>query len=69
MKKNMGLADKLIRILLAIIVGVLYYNNVISGTLAIVLGVLAGIFMLTSLIGFCPLYVPLGINTCKNSYK
>lgn len=67
MKKNMGVADKLIRILLAIIVGFLYYNNVISGTLAIVLGVLAGIFMLTSLIGFCPLYVPLGINTCKSN--
>jgi len=69
MKKNMGIADKLIRILLAIIVGFLYYNNVISGTVAIVLGILAAIFILTSFISFCPLYVPLGINTCKNSNK
>ena len=65
----MGVADKLIRILLAIIVGFLYYNNVISGTVAIVLGILAAIFILTSFISFCPLYVPLGINTCKNSNK
>lgn len=65
MKKNMGSADKFIRILLAIIVGVLYYTNVINGTTAIVLGVLAVVFLLTSFISFCPLYVPFGITTCK----
>jgi Protein of unknown function (DUF2892) len=66
MKKNMGFADKAIRFILAIIVGVLYYTNVINGTLAIVLGVLAVVFILTSFIGFCPLYLPFGINTRRN---
>lgn len=63
MEKNMGMADKAIRFVLAAIVGVLYYTNVINGTLAIVLGVLAIVFILTSFISFCPLYLPLGINT------
>jgi len=66
MKKNMGSTDKTIRILLAIIVGVLYFTNLISGTAAIVLSAFAVIFVLTSFISFCPLYVLLGINTCKN---
>jgi hypothetical protein len=63
MKKNMGMADKAIRFILAIIVGVLYYTNVINGTLAIVLGLLAVVFILTSFMSFCPLYLPFGINT------
>ena len=63
MKKNMGMADKAIRFVLAAMVGVLYYTNVINGTLAIVLGVLAVVFILTSFISFCPLYLPFGINT------
>ena len=66
MKKNMGAVDKIIRILLAIAVVSLYYLNVISGTLAIILLVLAGIFILTSFISFCPLYLPFRINTRKN---
>ncbi len=66
MKKNMGFADKAIRFILAIIVGVLYYTNVINGPLAIVLGVLAVVFILTSFISFCPLYLPFGINTRRN---
>ncbi len=65
MKKNMGTIDKWVRILAAVAVLVLYYTNVITGTLAIVLLVFAGIFLLTSLFSFCPLYVPFGINTCK----
>ena len=65
MKKNMGTADRLIRILLAIVVIVLYFTNVISGTLAIVLLVFASIFILTGFISFCPLYLPFGINTGK----
>lgn len=65
MKKNMGTTDKAIRILLAIVIGVLYLTNVISGTLAIVLSILAVVFILTSFISFCPLYLPLNINTCK----
>jgi len=63
MKKNMGMTDKAIRFVLAVIVGILYYTNVINGTLAIVLGVLAVVFILTSFISFCPLYLPFGINT------
>jgi glucose uptake protein GlcU len=63
MKKNMGMADKAIRFVLAAIVGVLYFTNFINGTLAIVLGVLAVVFILTSFISFCPLYLPFGINT------
>ena len=65
MKKNMAGADRIIRLLVAAIVVGLYYFGVINGTLAIVLGVLAGIFLLTSLINFCPLYAALGIRTNK----
>lgn len=69
MKKNMGSTDKIIRILLAVAVGVLYFTNIISGTLAIILLALAVIFILTSFVSFCPLYVPLGIKTCKTDNK
>lgn len=65
MKKNMGTADKVVRILIALAVIGLYLANVISGTLAIVLLIFAGIFILTSFISFCPLYLPFGINTGK----
>ncbi|HEX2609165.1 MAG TPA: DUF2892 domain-containing protein [Flavisolibacter sp.] len=64
MKKNMGTFDRIFRILAALVVVALYYLNVISGTLAVVLLVISGIFILTSLLGFCPLYTLLGINTC-----
>ena len=63
MKPNMGTVDKIIRIALAVLVGVLYFTGQISGIVAIVLGVLAIVFVLTSLVGFCPLYLPLGIST------
>lgn len=65
MKKNMGSADKLIRVLIAVIIAVLYYLGKIEGTLAIVLMAFAIIFLLTSLVSFCPLYTIFGINTCK----
>jgi hypothetical protein len=65
MKTNMGTADKAIRISVAIIFAILVFTKIISGTVAIVLLVLGGIFLATSLIGFCPLYLPFGINTCK----
>jgi hypothetical protein len=65
MKKNMGTTDKAIRILVAVVIGVLYYANIISGTMAIVLGILAGVFILTSFTSFCPLYLPFGISTLK----
>jgi hypothetical protein len=65
MKKNMGTADKAVRVLVAVVIAALYLTNVISGTVAIILGVLAGVFILTSLVGFCPLYAPFGLSTCK----
>jgi hypothetical protein len=64
MKKNMGNADRAIRILAAIAVIVLYYTGTISGTTAIVLLVVAGVFILTSIVGLCPMYSVFGINTC-----
>jgi K+-transporting ATPase A subunit len=67
MKKNMGTADQVIRILFAVLIAVLYFTNIISGTLAIVLLVLAAVFILTGFIGFCPLYLPFKINTNKKS--
>ena len=69
MKKNMGSADRIIRVIIAAIVGVLYFMGIISGTLGIILLVLAGIFVLTSLISFCPLYAPFGIGTCTMKEK
>jgi len=65
MTKNMGNTDKLIRLSIATLIAVLFYTDVISGTLAIILGVFAVIFALTSLISFCPLYTLVGINTCS----
>jgi hypothetical protein len=63
MKANMGSTDKIIRILAAVLIAILYFTNQISGTAAIVLLVLGGVFILTSLISFCPLYLPFGIST------
>jgi K+-transporting ATPase A subunit len=65
MKANMGSADKVIRILAAIIVGVLYFTGILSGTVSIILLVIAAIFIATSLIGVCPLYLPFGLSTLK----
>ena len=67
MKENMGSLDRILRALFAVIVAVLYFTNVISGTWAIVLGILAIVFLLTSLIGVCPLYMPFKISTKKKS--
>jgi len=64
MKKNMGNADRIVRILLAAFVAVLYFTNIISGTVGVVLLVLAGVFVATSLVSFCPLYTLIGMNTC-----
>lgn len=65
MKKNMGSADKGIRVIIALVIAALYFTNVIEGTLAYVLLALAIIFLLTSFVSFCPLYAPFGINTNK----
>jgi hypothetical protein len=64
MKKNMGNIDKIVRILIALVIAVLFFTNIISGTLGIILLVLASVFVLTSLMSFCPLYSLVGINTC-----
>ena len=63
MKKNMGTIDKVIRILVAVIVVVLYFTHVISGVLAIILLALSAIFVVTSILSFCPLYLPFGLST------
>ena len=65
MKKNMGTLDKSIRIVIALIVIGLYLGHVISGITALVLLAVAGIFILTSFMNFCPLYLPFGISTFK----
>jgi hypothetical protein len=65
MKKNMGTIDKAIRILVAMVVVVLYFTHIIAGTLAIILLLLAGIFVVTSFLSFCPLYLPFGLSTKK----
>ncbi len=67
MKKNMGSIDRSIRILLAAVVGVLYFTGQMSGLAAIILGALAIIFVLTSTVGFCPLYAPFGWSTRSRS--
>ncbi len=63
MKKNMGIIDITIRLVIAALVIVLYFTHVISGTLAIILLIIAGIFILTSFLSFCPAYLPFGIST------
>ncbi|MBS1773255.1 MAG: DUF2892 domain-containing protein [Bacteroidetes bacterium] len=64
MKQNMGTTDKIVRIVLAIILGLLYFNDVVIGVAGIALMVLAVVFLATSLVGFCPLYTLVGVNTC-----
>ncbi|MCE9599079.1 MAG: DUF2892 domain-containing protein [Spirochaetia bacterium] len=67
MKANMGTVDRSVRVLLAVGVAVLYWQGIISGTVAIILGVLAVVFVLTSLISVCPLYLPFGFSTKRKS--
>ena len=63
MKKNMGIIDITVRLVIAALVIVLYFTHVITGIVGIILLILAGIFILTSLFGVCPLYLPFGIST------
>jgi hypothetical protein len=65
MAKNMGTADRVIRTILALVVGWLYFTNRIGGTLGIILLVVAVVFLLTSFVGVCPGYLPFGISTGK----
>ena len=67
MKQNMGTLDRLIRFILAVIIGILYFTGQISGTAAIVLGIIAIAFILTSAVGHCPAYIPLKMSTKKEN--
>ncbi len=69
MKKNMGTTDRIIRVIIAAIMAVLYFTGVVPGTLGILLMILAVVFVVTSLISFCPLYAPFGLSTCKQDVK
>ncbi|MCX2740928.1 YgaP family membrane protein [Pontibacter anaerobius] len=70
MKKNMGSTDRVIRLIIAVLIAVLYFTGTLTGTVGILLLVFAGVFVLTSLVGFCPLYTLIGIDTCpKNNSR
>ncbi len=62
----MGIVDRIIRVLVAVVIAICYFMNIINGMTATILLILAGVFIFTSLISICPLYMPLGIKTCKN---
>ena len=65
----MGSTDKIIRIAAAVVIAVLYFTNTISGTLALILGVFAIIFIITSFVSVCPLYIPFGLSTRKKNME
>jgi predicted lysophospholipase L1 biosynthesis ABC-type transport system permease subunit len=65
MKQNMGTTDKIIRLIVVAIIAILYFTGQITGTAAIILGIIAVAFLVTSLIGWCPTYMPFGISTKK----
>ena len=64
MKKNMGSIDRVIRIIVAVVFAALYFTGNVTGTIGVILLVLGGVFLLTSFVGTCPLYLPFGISTC-----
>lgn len=63
MTKNMGTVDRIVRFIIVVAIAFLYFTGVISGTVAIILGILGVIFLATSLVGFCPLYAPFKLST------
>ena len=65
MKQNMGSIDRAIRVLAVVVIAILYITNQISGTATIILGLVAAVFLLTSMAAFCPLYLPLKLSTIK----
>jgi hypothetical protein len=69
MKKNVNSIDKVIRVLLAVVLGILIFTNQITGILAIIFGVLAVVLLLTSFLSFCPIYAMLNLSTLKKSEK
>ena len=66
MKSNMGAIDRIIRIVIVIVIAILYFTEAIEGRLALILGIIAVIFAITSFVCFCPLYWLMGIKTCKS---
>lgn len=66
LNKNMGTVDRVIRAIFAVVVAVLYFTGTISGTLGLILVILAAVFLLTSIFAFCPLYLPFNFRTNKN---
>jgi len=69
MKKNMGTTDRIFRVGVAAVIAALYFTGTLTGTLGLVLLVLAGVFVATSLVSFCPLYTLVGLNTCPAKGK
>lgn len=67
MKSNMGTADRVIRMLIVIVIAILYVTGQISGIAAIILGIIAVAFLITSLVGWCPSYLPFGLSTKKKT--
>jgi len=67
MKKNMGTIDRILRLALVVVIAILYFTDAITGTWAIILLILSGVFLITSILGVCPLYMPFGISTRKKS--
>lgn len=67
MKKNMGIADRGIRLVIAVLLVALYFSGTISGILGVLGLAVAVIFALTSIVSFCPLYVLFGVNTCSRT--
>ena len=65
MKRNMGPIDRALRVFAAVVIGILYFAGQITGTAAIILGIIAVVFLLTSVVSFCPLYLPLKLSTLK----
>ena len=65
LNKNMGTLDRIVRVAIAVIIAVLYFTGNLSGLAATILGILAVIFVVTSIVSFCPLYLPLGLSTCR----
>jgi len=67
MKRNMGTLDRILRLVLVVLIAIMYFTDAITGTWALILLVISGILLITSLLGVCPLYVPFGISTRKKS--
>ena len=65
MKRNVGTADRIIRFIIAALIAIMYFTDLLTGTLGFVLLIVAAVFFLTGIFGRCGLYVPLGLNTCK----